>query len=185
MVADWELSDAQIQAAAKRQEVAGWQAILDRLDQQRELAASAEASFGERCAAIKDRMGAIRHGPHPIRLVGSGVRPDVISGPDDVALREYAALEQQLGTLEAERRRWLDDHTVRWLDGGLQRSYNLTVSGVDGQRGRVRVALGVASSQLAALEDRLSAGERCEIGRPAGEYLEHRQRVEALRRRTG
>lgn len=184
-VQPWQMTDLQRAAAAKRTELEQADAVLRKLQADLEIARAAEDAYTARCRQIRQRLDAIRFGPHPTRVVGQGVSARLASGPTDEEKAEYWRLERDLSAVEHERKRWLEDHAVRWVDGMVLKSRTLAAASVGYELDRARVRRNQLADQLSALEESLTPGQLLGLGDPAPAYVEHTRGVAAARERAG
>ena len=112
-VKSWELSQAQLEARAKRLDVERLDAAIANMTDVLDEAHQFEGEYTDRLRDIRSKMGAIRGRRYPVGTDSAGYPT---SGVPPVALAEYAALERELQQAERERQEQIDNRRVRTVD---------------------------------------------------------------------
>jgi hypothetical protein len=171
------------QAAGLVRERAAIQARLDHYEQLRDAAEQARADHSAELQRIRNQQATIRMA---VAARGTTSGPDgrPQSGPTGAERAEYDRLEAAEAEEERRYELWVADARLPESDGVLDRSWSRRDPIAIAIRiDRLRVQHGVLGARLDQLG--LSDGERVQAGLPSPAFVEHREKVEALRARLG
>jgi hypothetical protein len=183
MTVDWRLSQLQREAQAKREQLDNLNTYIVRLDAMLAEANSFEGHFNERLAEANRR--AFEVAPRVDVNVGMAFSFPYHVHPDHHD--EHERRQARIREIEHEREEERARRTTTSHDGaGFTLSFcELDPGDISRKRSRLVMTRDAIARELAEIEAQLTPGQLVESGMPADEYVEHRQRVAALRERIG
>jgi hypothetical protein len=181
MTIDWRLNQQQREAVAKREQLAALNAQIERLGIMLAEAQAFEGHFAERLAEAN--RYAFEVGPRVDVNMGMDYGFPYWKHPGHPA--EYERRTAVVADIEREQDEERARRTTTAQDGPHLLQFCALRSGdVQKKLDRAVMARDAVARELADSEGRLSPGQLVQAGVAAGEYVEHRQRVQALRERV-
>lgn len=180
---DWRADELQRQVAAVRRNLESHDNAIGMLEQDLQIALSAEGEFRDDLAALNRQQFALRTRP---QVEYEDEKGFMQFGYSPETLREYEQLGEAIKQREREYQQWVDARRVNTSDGVLSSSWSpRSVTSVQQRIQRLRISRTQVANSLAALEAQLTPGQLCGTGVPAPDLVEHRQRMAKLRERLG
>lgn len=175
MTVDWRLNKLQREAQGLRERLDHLNRTIEGLGAMLEEARSFEGYFGKKIADAERRLFEVS----PKYLPDA---PVVINWPSAADQVEAERLRAEIGTIEREREEERARRTTTGSDGFRTLTFcALRSHDVITRRGQIIIARDQIARELADVESQMTPGEIVQSGIPAGEYVEHRERVQALR----
>lgn len=187
MAEHWRIAELRAERDQLVSQVAAWDAEIERLGRLREVAEAAWGEMNARLHDLSNRQGELRM---TVAARGTITGPDgrPFSGPTLAERDRYDALGAAMAAEERRYQEWVGERRMHAVDlGGLDRSWSTRnptdLAAKQAEARRARAIIGQRLDRVEAEIAALTPGEQLQAGVPATEYVEHVDRVEALRER--